>query len=342
VIGTGQPPLVFISHIHEEASLARALGQELELMFAGKLKGFVASEADSIREGSAWLEGIRQGLASASVALILVSSRSKERPWINFEAGAVAFAKPMIPVCHSGLHPTQLPQTLQGWQAIDLVDPEGVRRLCARIARITGQNEPTLNWEEVAARLAQVADALGRPDPDPVGAATAWVFPSSENPQTQTSISASIDRCRERISLYGIGLNALWNTDTRNKVEAAASRGVRVRICMADFHNADILGRIEDEPESRFTVLTAEGLVPLLVDAERRVADKRRYEVRLFRHKPTYSMLIFDTDLYVFPYPFKRLGNEAPTFLSRARDRATEFFLAQFDRIFEEALPVGP
>jgi len=123
VIGTEQPPLVFISHIHEEASLAKALRCELEQMFSGKLKGFIASEADSIPEGSAWLEGVRQGLASASVALILVSSRSKERPWINFEAGAVAFAKPMIPVCHSGLHPTQLPQTLQGWQAVNQSPP---------------------------------------------------------------------------------------------------------------------------------------------------------------------------------------------------------------------------
>jgi hypothetical protein len=108
---------------------------------------------------------------------------------------------------------------------------------------------------------------------------------------------------------------------------------------MADFHNTDVLGRLRDEPESTFTVQTAQGLIPLLVDAERRIKDIGHYEVRLFRHRPTFSMLIFDKDLYVFAYPFKRLGNEAPTYFSRVRDRAMEFFLSQFERIFEEAVP---
>jgi hypothetical protein len=334
-------PLIFISHIHEEALLACALKRELTEMFVGAVDVFIASDSESLPEGSAWLNGIRDALIRSSAALILVSNRSKDRPWINFEAGVVAFAKPMIPVCHSGLHPTQLPPTLQGWQAVSLPDLEGVRRLCSRIARIIGLREPSLNWKDVAARLGEASDALGLPEADPVGAVSAWVFPSSENPQTQTSIAASIGRCREQISLYGIGLNPLWNTDIRNNVEGAAMRGVRVRICMADFDNVDIQARLRDEPESNFTVHTAEGLIPLLVDAEVRINDTRLYEVRLFRHKPTYSMLIFDRELYVFPYPYKRLGNEAPTYLSRSRDRAMEFFFAQFERIFEDAVPAS-
>jgi hypothetical protein len=89
-------PLVFVSHIHEESPLAFALKRELSEMFAGALDVFVAADSESLPEGSAWLEGLRDALVRASIALILVSSRSKDRPWINFEAGAVAFAKPMI------------------------------------------------------------------------------------------------------------------------------------------------------------------------------------------------------------------------------------------------------
>jgi hypothetical protein len=307
-------------------------------MFLGALDVFIAADSESLPEGLAWLDCIRDALTRSSAALILVSSRSKDRPWINFEAGVVAFAKPMIPVCHSGLHPSQLPQTLQGWQAVSLPEPEGVRRLCSRIAGISGLREPSLSWKDVAARLGEASNSLGVPQAEPVGAVSAWVFPSSENPQAQASIAASIASCREQISLYGIGLNPLWNKYIRDSVEAAATRGVRVRICLADFNNADIRARLQDEPESGFTVHTAEGLIPLLVDAEARVNDKRLYTVRLFRHKPTYSMLIFDRELYVFAYPYKRLGNEAPTYFSRSRDRAMEFFLEQFERIFADAV----
>lgn len=333
-----QRPLIFISHIHEEAPLASALKRELLEMFLGAADVFNASDSESLPEGSAWLNGIRDALTGSSAALILVSSHSKDRPWINFEAGVVAFAKPMIPVCHSGLHPSQIPQTLQGWQAVSLPDPEGVRRLCSRIARIIGLREPSLNWKDVAARLGEASQSLRVPEADPVGAVSAWVFPSSENPQAQASITASIASCREQISLYGIGLNPLWNTDIRNSVEIAATRGVRVRICMADFSNVDIRARLKEEPQSTFTVHTAEGLIPLLIDAETRINDKQRYEVRLFRHRPTYSMFIFDDELYVFPYPYKRIGNEAPTYFSRTRDRAMEFFFEQFEHIFGDAV----
>ena len=90
---------MFTSHIHEDSTLALALNQELVEMFVGAVDVFVASDSESLPEASVWVEGIRNALLGSTVALVLVSGRSKGRPWINFEAGVVAFAKPMIPVC---------------------------------------------------------------------------------------------------------------------------------------------------------------------------------------------------------------------------------------------------
>jgi hypothetical protein len=335
-----QHPTVFVSHIREEAPLALALKSQLEDMFVGAVNIFVASDSESLPAGSLWLEGIRDAIMRSSIALVLVSSRSKDRPWINFEAGAVAFSKTMIPICHSGLHPSQLPATLQGWQAVDLQEADGLRRLFQRIARLLELREPSLEWDKLAELFTKISLEIGPPENDPSGATAAWAFPSSENLQTQIAIQESITKTREHISLYGIGLNPFWNTEARHSLEAAARRGVRVRICIADFQSKEIVTRVRvEEPASEFTVRKAEDLVSMLVESEQQIADPRRYEVRLFRHRPTYSMLIFDLELYVFPYPYKLLGTDAPTYYSRGRDRAVEFFLNQFERIYEDATP---
>lgn len=53
----------------------------------------------------------------ASVHVILCSPESVARPWIQFEAGAAQIRGiPIIPICHSGLTPAQLPVPLSEWK----------------------------------------------------------------------------------------------------------------------------------------------------------------------------------------------------------------------------------
>jgi hypothetical protein len=43
-----------------------------------------------IESGAFWTEEIRRRLRSASFAIVCVTAENHERPWINYEAGAIA------------------------------------------------------------------------------------------------------------------------------------------------------------------------------------------------------------------------------------------------------------
>jgi hypothetical protein len=101
---------IFISHISEESETALRLKAALEADFLGMLDVVVSSDTDSIAAGEQWLASVDAALQEAAMLLILCSAASVARPWINFEAGAAWMRKiPLVPVCHAGLTPRDLP-----------------------------------------------------------------------------------------------------------------------------------------------------------------------------------------------------------------------------------------
>jgi hypothetical protein len=113
-------PVVFVSHITEEAKLAALIKERIETAFLGMIEVFVSSDVKSIQPGARWLSTISDNLQAAEVMLVLCSKTSVRRPWINFEAGA-AWVKEIhtVPVCHTDLARNQLPAPLSQLQAID-------------------------------------------------------------------------------------------------------------------------------------------------------------------------------------------------------------------------------
>ena len=126
VQSSGLKPVIFISHVHEEAALAIALRQELSRMYLGAVDFFVSSDRESLRGGDDWLSKIKGALSNASIIIPVVSPRSIDRTWINFEAGAGWLHKRVVPLCHSGMRPAQLPQPLQSLFGFDLHDATDV------------------------------------------------------------------------------------------------------------------------------------------------------------------------------------------------------------------------
>lgn len=88
VRGSNMKLKIFISHISEEAELAKLLQEHIDRDFLGLLELFVSSDLASISAGSQWLQEIGRALKDAKIELLLCSKRSIQRPWINFEAGA--------------------------------------------------------------------------------------------------------------------------------------------------------------------------------------------------------------------------------------------------------------
>ena len=131
--------LIFLSHIHEEKDLALLIKNVLEDEFSGFVDVFVSSDGTSIPAGSNFLKRIEGELVRCVGAVYLISPVSVKRAWINFELGAVWVRNiislrskrpeiPTLPVCHSGMLPSNLPSPLNNLNAITV--PVRLERPC--------------------------------------------------------------------------------------------------------------------------------------------------------------------------------------------------------------------
>jgi len=137
-------PRVFVSHISDEAALAEIIKKHLVRDFLGLVDVFVSSDEVSIESGTNWLSAVEDALKTAKIELILCSTASVKRPWINFEAGAGWLrGLPILPICHTGLRPSELPMPLTVLQAIEANKKSGIERLYRLIAKTVGSDTPS-------------------------------------------------------------------------------------------------------------------------------------------------------------------------------------------------------
>jgi hypothetical protein len=150
-----EQPLVFISHIHEEQDLAIALKEAIETGFPGMFSIFVSSDSESIASGQRWLDSITSALKSASAQIVLSSPLSLQRSWIHFEAGSAWVRDiPVVPVCHSGMHPGELPIPLRLLQSVLATDVASLRTMFSTLANLVDAPVPDSDLEHFAARAA--------------------------------------------------------------------------------------------------------------------------------------------------------------------------------------------
>ena len=146
---------IFISHIHQESSLAIVLNEWIESTFLGTIDVFVSSDGDDIPAGSLWLDKIDNALNNSNLTVILCSKQSIIRPWINFEAGCSWIKKiPLIPVCHSGLTKNKLPSPLSNFQGLDLEESDFAFKLINSIAKHFNINKlPKISYNSLQEEL---------------------------------------------------------------------------------------------------------------------------------------------------------------------------------------------
>lgn len=150
----------FISHIADEAATAKSLKKALKRDFLGMMDVFVSSDEESIAAGDAWLDSVGRALQQANIMLILCSPESIRRPWVNFEAGAAWMREiPIIPLCHAGLRPGDLPMPLSSRHGIALATEDGLQRLYARVAAVLDCDVPKTDLGNLAHVIATTASA---------------------------------------------------------------------------------------------------------------------------------------------------------------------------------------
>lgn len=144
-----EKPLLFISHITEEKELALSFKNLVETNFLGMLEVFVSSDENSISMGQKWLNNITDGLKKCAIEIVICSPKSIQRPWINFEAGAGWVRDiPVIPLCHSGMEPSQLPMPLNLLQAAKANEVSSLKLVFPVLAKALGANNPATDFTD--------------------------------------------------------------------------------------------------------------------------------------------------------------------------------------------------
>lgn len=154
--------LIFLSHIHEEKELALIIQQAIEEEFSGFVTVFVSSDGKTIPAGSNFLRRIEKGLVECVGAIYLISPVSVKRNWINFELGAVWIRNhvnelnqgveiPVIPICHSGIRPSELPMPLTNLNSVISTDSIHLKSVFESIqTAVGGRGKLKTDFEELS------------------------------------------------------------------------------------------------------------------------------------------------------------------------------------------------
>ncbi|MES0872315.1 toll/interleukin-1 receptor domain-containing protein [Pseudovibrio sp. SCP19] len=147
-------PKIFLSHITEEADFASAFRSEIESSFLGMVDVFQSSSQNSLRVGRNWLNDITEALRDCQAIIVFCSPYSVGRPWINFECGA-GWARDIevVPVCHSGTRPVDLPVPINLLQGIEGDDASKLQQIFDMIASKLGAQSPCVDTRELARKI---------------------------------------------------------------------------------------------------------------------------------------------------------------------------------------------
>lgn len=152
---------IFISHIASETALAQLLKKHIVRDFLNAVDVYVSSDGKTIQAGSRWLDGLGEALKEAKLEIILCSKLSINRPWVNFEAGAGWIRDiPVIPICHSGMKPNDLPVPLNMLQSVEASQVEGLKQIYFRIADLLQMDVPNTDFDAIAKEIDEVEKKL--------------------------------------------------------------------------------------------------------------------------------------------------------------------------------------
>jgi hypothetical protein len=117
-----------------------------------------------------------------------------------------------------------------------------------------------------------------------------------------------------------------------------------VTICLGNPYSPHVEDRlVEEEMGTNRPPVGREGIIrttEALVDRLNLVGNPEGFKVLLFEHYPTFATLIFDDEIFIYPYAYQILGNRSPIFhLVNDGGQVTKFFMDNAKKILSDAIP---
>ena len=165
-------------------------------------------------------------------------------------------------------------------------------------------------------------------------------YPYSQHPDFFQKVETLIGDSSQ-ITMIAIGLNVMWQKHLLEKViERARKPGVKVTMCIANPYSPLVQERWIEEMQGIEPQFGLFGSRHAVEDMVARL-DGEPVELKLFSNYPTFAVLVFDDDVFVYPYAYKLIGNFSPIFhFQRQGDsREVEFFMEHAQRVVADASP---
>ncbi|MFD9815824.1 DUF1045 domain-containing protein [Streptomyces sp. NPDC059080] len=170
--------------------------------------------------------------------------------------------------------------------------------------------------------------------------------PRSQHPNFFSEVEELIPKSKN-ITLIAVGLNLLWEKHIADMLIRRAQEGTcHVTVCMGNTASPHVEDRfIEEEMEWNRPQVGRSGIdrnIRALVERLHVSGNPKNFKFVLFEHYPTFATLIFDDDLFIYPYGYQSLGNVSPIFHVRndGSDQAN-FFLENARKIVSDSIPAN-
>lgn len=166
------------------------------------------------------------------------------------------------------------------------------------------------------------------------------VFSRSDEGDFVQHMKSLFETCKNLV-LIGTGLNILSRDPVRRELMIRAAKGeCRLEMYLADPFSQTVQARlIEEELGTMKPPVARAGLMQRLdsiLDEWEKLDHSPNIDVRLFGHYPTFALLIVDSDYYVYPYGYAKLGNFSPVIHLSANDVADQTAAAFFQDHYED------
>ena len=143
---------VFIVHASEETELALELKKFVERSFLKKVVVSLTGHFDI--KGQKWLDEVCREIQQCAALIVLCSPGSVRQSSLFFKAGlGMARDIPVIPLCHSGVLPAQLPVPLNLLSDAVLTDIPGMKAIYPLLAKALSCGEPQLDFTAFIERV---------------------------------------------------------------------------------------------------------------------------------------------------------------------------------------------
>ena len=129
-------PILFVSHVHEDAEIAKKIQQWLNDKLAKSINVFVSSDKkESMPGGTSWWDEIRSNLTKSQLLVAIITKRSKNRSWIYFEVGGAYFQKINVLPILIGVPKNEINSPLSQITYYDFSNEEDFNFFCNKILK---------------------------------------------------------------------------------------------------------------------------------------------------------------------------------------------------------------